>query len=503
MTPKENLIALLIVLSARTAFLFGDAFFSAKQIDTQLAEKTIENIEQEIHSSAYNNLSETTKVETQDKTVLNNIETGLENTKNKITSIKNTVTNSIQDIELLEKIYQKDENPNTLKILLQQLVEDYQFDKAKQYIADINIFQDKSVDAKTYIYTYINSLSITDNNSMTKFMSFIDQLRYKSMIDSDDYIFYQWLAKLWAKDYEWANILFSQIKSPAYSNFIEQTNNAIKTFNNQKWVPIYYKDSLISLVAMKNGYFSLADKLAISSVLENPEYVLPHQVLAYSNFLTNNREKAIENFYDLIELDGENQDKYNFYIWAAYYRWWDNQESILVLSQLLDSPQYKTDAYRYLLLNYQKLEDEQKMIQVRQKLLGQDDLVESDFKSFYDIVFYKPFSTDSKYTIYNKYKQLSYDFVSVCYEDLWQQNNTCLYGEVWLDVVNESRQDVENSLLYLAENYPQAQIFHALWDYYKFNNLDEKAKTYYLQAVSLTDDISQKSIIESKLISEI
>jgi hypothetical protein len=68
-------------------------------------------------------------------------------------------------------------------------------------------------------------------------------------------------------------------------------------------VPIYYKDSLISLVAMKNGYFSLADKLAISSVLQDPEYVLPHQILAYSNFLTNNREKSVENFYDLIELD--------------------------------------------------------------------------------------------------------------------------------------------------------------------------------------------------------
>jgi hypothetical protein len=70
-------------------------------------------------------------------------------------------------------------------------VEDYQFDKAKQYIANIDIFQDEGVDTKTYIYTYINSLAITDSNSMDKFMSFVDQMRYKSMISSDDYIFYQ------------------------------------------------------------------------------------------------------------------------------------------------------------------------------------------------------------------------------------------------------------------------------------------------------------------------
>jgi lipopolysaccharide biosynthesis regulator YciM len=71
---------------------------------------------------------------------------------------------------------------------------------------------------------------------------------------------------------------------------------------------------------MKNGYFSLANKLAVGSALENPEYVLPYQVLAYSNFMTNDRDKAVDNFYDLVELDNENQDKYNFYIGASYYR---------------------------------------------------------------------------------------------------------------------------------------------------------------------------------------
>jgi len=496
MNRKENLIALLIVLFAWTAFLFGDAIFFTQQADTTITKVEVNDS----HTSAGDSTQQTKK------TVSENIENWLaslsEFTENTKLKIKN-ISNSIKDLAVLEKIYQKDNDPDVLKLLLQKLVEDYQFDKAKQYISNINIFQSDSVDTKTYIYTYINSLSITDDGSMDKFMSFIDQMRYKSMIGSDDYIFYQWLAKLWTKDYQWANTLFAQIKTSLYSDFVSQINNSINTFNNQKWVPAYYQDSLIALVAMKNGYFSLANKLAVSSVLQNSDYVLPHQILAYSNFLTNNREKAIENFYELVEIDWENQDKYNFYIWVSHYRWWEYQQSIAVLSQLLDSPKYKTDAYRYLLLNYQQLWNESKMVQVRQKLLWQDDLQESDFKNFYDIVFYEPFSTDSKYTIYNKHKQISYDFVSVCYENFGQQNDTCLYGEVGLDVSNESRQDVENGLLYLAENYPQAHIFQALWDYYKSQNLDDKAKTYYFKAVSLVDDISQKTIIENKLISEI
>jgi hypothetical protein len=186
MTQKENLIALLIILFARTAFLFGDAFFSTKQINTQFAEQNMSNIEKKIHSSANDDLLQNSTIEIPNNTIsdniISNIETNLEKTKTKINSIKTTITNSTQDIQVLEKIYQQEENPDVLKALLQKLVEDYQFDKAKQYIANINIFQDEGVDVKTYIYTYINSLSITDSNSMDKFMSFVDQMRYKSMI---------------------------------------------------------------------------------------------------------------------------------------------------------------------------------------------------------------------------------------------------------------------------------------------------------------------------------
>jgi len=514
MTKREKFIALLIILFAWTAFLFSDAIFSSieKNKNPQSSAKHLvfKNSLQKggtlnDHSSAIEFKSQSEKIAIQDeqsnftKTISENLENGIDWAKMKIKEINNW----IRDLDLLEKIYQKEKNPDVLKILLQNLVGDYQFEKAKSYISNINMFDDKIIDTKTYVYTYINSLSITDNSSMDKFMSFVDQMRYKSLISSDDYVFYQWLAKLWKKDYEWANTLFKQIKSPIYKNFVTQINDSIAKFNKQKGVPWYYKDSLIALAALKNWYFSLANKLAVSSVLQNWDYVLPNQILAYSNFLTNNREKSIENFYELVEIDSENLDKYNFYIWVSHYRAGEYDESIWILSQLINNSTYKTDAYRYLLLNYESLENESKMIQVRQKLLWQNDLQESDFKTFYDYVFYEPFSKESKYTVYSKYKQLSYDFVSICYENFWEKNDTCLYGEVWLDLVNESRYNAKNGLLYLAENYPQAHIFQALWDYYKSQNEDDKAKTYYLKAASLTDNISQKNIIENKIISEL
>lgn len=79
-------------------------------------------------------------------------------------------------------------------------------------------------------------------------------------------------------------------------------------------MPSYYEDALVSLVALKNGYFSIANKLAVYTILEDSDYVLPYQVLAYSNFLTKNWDKSISYFYNLSSLDIENKNKYDFYL---------------------------------------------------------------------------------------------------------------------------------------------------------------------------------------------
>lgn len=503
---RENLAILLTLLVFRTSFIFGDAILSNKQIKEKIiapVEQKQEIVQKELnenHSSASQTPTKNIPIQNisdnYQKIQLENQENGLEN---KNLNIKEISSNT-SDTEMLEKLYEKTKSEDVLKLLLNKLLWEYQFESAKKYIGDIDVLKNNIVDSNSYFYMQINNLSITDPNSMHKFMALVDQMKYRSFVSSDDYSFYQWLSKVWVKDYTNAETLFQQIQSPLYSNLISQFNDSIQKFNNQKWVPDYYQDSLIALVFMKNGYFSIANKLAVDSILQNKEYILPYQILAYSNFLTNNWSKSAENFYELISLDLENKDKYTFYIWVSQYRLWENTKSVLTLSQLTSNSQYKTDAYRYLLLNYQKLKDESRMIQVWQKLLGQDDLTESDFKTFYDIVFYKDFANNTKHTLYRQYKQMSYDYVFICYDRFWQENDTCLYGEIGLDIANENWSDLENNLIYLSNKYPQSHIFQALWDYYKKQKQTEKAKTYYLKAISLTDDLSQKNLIEQNLV---
>lgn len=402
--------------------------------------------------------------------------------------------------ETLESLYQKTKDEKVLKVLIDNLLSNYQFDTVREYLSDIDIFTSQAIDKKSYMYTYINTLSITDPNSMKNFISFVEQLKSKSLISSDEYLLYRWLQKVWDKDYDAAIETLKQISSKSYYPFIEQLESAVLNFKSQKWMPSYYQDALVALTALKNGYFSIANKLAVYTILEDNDYVLPYQVLAYSNFLTKNWEKAISYFYDLSSLDIENKNKYDFYLWICYYWKWEYESSLTTLYQLINDSTYKTDIYRYLLLNYEQLNNYDKMAQIRQKLLWEDSLTQSDFKYFYDIVFYKPFSKWEESPIYEAYKQMSYDTVSMCYDKFGYKNDTCLYWEVWFNIVNWFRVSVEENLIYLSENYPQASIYQALWDYYKKVNEKDKAKSYYIKAVALSDDSTQKTIIQNALL---
>ena len=186
---------------------------------------------------------------------------------------------SLDGIEILEKLYVKTKTSDVLKVLVDKLLLDYQFEKAKFYLADLDMLKNSIIWARSYFYTQINTLSITDPQSMNKFVNLVDQMKYRSMISVDDHLFYQWLAKIWNKEYDSVVEVFKQIQSPIYKNIISQIEDTIVKFNNQKGAPAYYKDSLIALVMMKNWYFSIANKLAVESLLQNKDYILPYQIL--------------------------------------------------------------------------------------------------------------------------------------------------------------------------------------------------------------------------------
>jgi len=255
-------------------------------------------------------------------------------------------------VEILKSLYKKTGDEKVLEVLVDELLANYQFDEVRNYMTDVDIFSSSIIDKQSYIYTYINTLAVTDPNSMNNFIKFIEQMKTKNLISSDEYLFYRWLQRIWDWEYDIALETMKQISNPNYTEFTNQLESTIKNYKSQKWMPKYYEDALISLLALKNWYFSIANKIAVYTILEDNDYVLPYQVLAYSNFLTKNWDKSISYFYDLSFLDIENKNKYDFYLWISYYWKWEYENSVTTLYQLINDEKYKMDVYRYLLLNY-------------------------------------------------------------------------------------------------------------------------------------------------------
>jgi PIN domain nuclease of toxin-antitoxin system len=94
-------------------------------------------------------------------------------------------------LEILKSLYKKTNDEKVLKVLVDELLSNYQFDEVRSYMSDVDIFTSSVIDKQSYIYTYINTLAITDPNSMKNFISFIEQMKAKNLISSDEFLFYK------------------------------------------------------------------------------------------------------------------------------------------------------------------------------------------------------------------------------------------------------------------------------------------------------------------------
>ena len=323
--------------------------------------------------------------------------------------------NSIQDLQTLQKIYEQKKTPEILQQIIQKQAQNYDFNTALDNISKLkNDGQD--VDANLHIHIYINSnaISINQPESIQTILPLMEAYINEGKLTEQDYVFYQGLIQIWNKNYTKALEIWQSVQSPTYLSIIQSFDKAIHSYDASKAIPPYYQDGLVALAALKNGYFTIARKIALETVLKNEKYILPYQILAYSHFLTNNRDTAIEYFLKLSDFDEVNKSMYKFLIGVSYYRKHDHASSTLYLSQA-DSEELQTDQLRYLILNYIGLQDNTKLNSSRQKLLGQKDINPSDFYLYFYTVFYKAYFSQDV-SLYTQNTQLPLLFISKCQE---------------------------------------------------------------------------------------
>ena len=403
-------------------------------------------------------------------------------------------------IQSLQSIYESSKDPKIFSLLIQKLVQQYEFNNAWYYLKNIDIYEEKVIDISLYTYIRFNVLSVLDQEELDWFVFMITKLADESLLSKDELNFYLLLVDIWKGNYSYIQTSGTLLSSPKYLSILEEINVKLASLSQQQDIPEYYRDSLIGFVFMKNGYFSIAKKLALNSILIDDSYILPYQILAYTHFLTKNWNIATEYFLKLVDLDSPQQSIYKFFVGISNY-WVDkNKTSILYLSQVKNLSFFRTDVYRYLILNYENLEDYANLQSSWDFVLEQEDLLSADLYHLYYYTFFDPYRSNKAFDFYLANEALIDKSFTLC-DDLWDED-VCLYGKVGLDIAQENRDLAENKLLYLAKEFPQSYIFKALWDFYLDQNNTEQAKYYYLKAIGLSELVEEKNVIKNILLKE-
>lgn len=411
-------------------------------------------------------------------------------------SSKEKKTKAASDLEALKKIYEKNKADTILKQIIEKQAQNYQFNDAIENIKKLKSPED-SIDPQLYLYIAINSsaLKVWETQSINNIMEVVNSFKAQGRIENDDAIFYQGLKEIWNNNYNQALINRESIQKSEYKATIAAFKEAIQWHKTEKSIPAEYTDWLVALTALKNGYFNIARKIAVDCINKNEKYILPYQILAYSHFLSNNWDTAIEYFLKLADFDQNNKDMYNFLIGSSYYRKGEYSSSVLYLSQVHKTNQ--TDTLRYLIQDYIQLNTLDKAKEIRTLLWKQSDINPSDYSLYFYSILYKSYFSMDSVTV-GKYKELTEIFIQNC-EDTFKENDVCLYGKMGKAALENTINTNEAAYIKLAQNYNMSYLYHILWDYFTKNKDNKKAEEAYAKAVALTEDGNEKMILREKI----
>jgi len=401
--------------------------------------------------------------------------------------------------EFLQKVFEKTKDRDVMNLIVETYLNEYQFVKAKRFIENLpDVYRDElkpSLDLRVAFNSFaLSSKTISDNLN-----SLLQKYISKNEISTEDKNRYLWIITLIDRDYDKFFEISAWFTSEKNKNFASKLQWYKEQIAKQMWMPEYYFDTLVSLELFNQWLFQPAKVLALYSLQKNPNYILPHQVLAYANFLTNSWDISIEYLKKLIDLDPNNAEKYRFLMWVSSY--WDEkyEQSVVMLSMIKDE-ELRLDTQRYLVNNYLKLDQKNKLISTWNKLLGSENLVASDFYTYFYETFFHPYSEWKEFQIYAFDPELANKMLRVCSITLQNEDKAvCTYWTIGRNIAKWQFDWLEQYLLDLVAEYPQWYLYQALWDYYIQQWDLEKAKVYLIKAISLTQNNSERSQIKKLL----
>jgi tetratricopeptide (TPR) repeat protein len=298
---------------------------------------------------------------------------------------------SSNNVDFLKKVFATTSDSQVMNLIIQLMVDEYQFLAAKQFIETLSDTQRTQLDPLLHLQVLFNSFSLSSTTTFSSLSNVLQNYLQLGKITQDQYWRFSGILAILQRDYSRFFEISRSFSANAYRAFAQKLVNLQEKISQQSDMPAYYFDALVGVELFNQGFFQGAKVLALSVVSQDKAYLLPYQLLAYANFLTASWDAAIEYFHLLSTLNPQSAEKYSFLIGVAYY--WNGayEKSVLQLSQV-KGVDYLLDTERYLALNYLALQQTDKLLSTWQKLLGSNGLGYADFFSYFYKVFFEPYS---------------------------------------------------------------------------------------------------------------
>jgi hypothetical protein len=407
-----------------------------------------------------------------------------------------------EKIAILEQIYSQQRTQEVIQLLIDAYILDNQYDKAKAFYNSLPDPIKWYLSNGLLFEIWINSFSQTTETEYNSLKILLSEYHKKGIFSDEKTLYYQTIFDLIDWKYDDAQNEMQWLIWTKYQDFVVAIQSAFNQYLSVKDVPEYYKDGLIAYELMNQWALAGAKKIAIRLVNEHPDYILPHQILANVDFLMWKWDSASRYFHQLLQMDYQERSSYLYYLWICYYHLWDYTNAVLYLAQISDST-ILLDSDRYLILSYIALWESDRIFVWWQRLLWYPSVKASDFYSFYEEAFWKPYRKWKNSYYMEQNPKLVQDYLKACPLSLrWNDTQVCNYWQLWLLALQnwDLDPDLELELSRLARKYAKPWLFQLLWDVAVRNWDLEEATSSYMRALWLTNNADEKNYLKQKIL---
>ena len=460
----------------------GFVFFEAKKDDLISPILKEQTTERNADSPLYSDFLTGEK-----KVSLNDLET-LETLKDKI--------------ELLEQDFQQQTNKKNAELLITSYLLDNQFDKAKKIYLSLSSEIQNQLPADTAFKIWINTFSQTSDKEYQQVKNLLEQLYEQKVFSELEKNYYSIVFDLVERRFDKAKSKLKLLKGSQYESFWKAIASAFSQYQSLKDVPEYYQEGLVSYQLMNEGFLAPAKKIALQLTNQHSDYILPQQILANIDFMMGKWASAASYFSQLLKLDRQGKNLYLYHLGICYYQLGKYDDAVLYLAQISDN-RILLDSDRYLILSYIALGEQNKVFNGRQRLLGYPSIKKSDFYSFFEEAFWKPYRLGQESLYLKKNPKLVQSYLLTCAEKLsWEDLQICDYGELWLKVHTKELSDpnLEAQINRFARKTPKSEFFQLLWELALAEWDQEKATTTFMKAIGVAKTAEEKAHLKQLIL---